>query len=247
MKAILLAAGLGTRLQPITNTLPKCLVPINDVPLLGLWINKLVQLGVEEILINTHYFSEQVEAYVAAHPDNARITLSYETELLGTAGTLVANRRFWQDETCLVIHADNYCQSSLQGMLEAHHQRQANTDATLLLFETPTPQSCGIVQLDEYQVIQEFHEKVANPPGNLASGALFIFGPAVYERYFSDLKPNQHYELSIDIVPNMVGKLQGWRVDDHYIDIGTPQSYAHAQNLAKQTAHHTCNTGSNLA
>lgn len=234
MKAILLAAGLGTRLKPITDSTPKCLVPINEQPLLGLWIDKLVHLGVSDILINTHYFSEQVEAFVATHPHKARITLSYEPELLGTAGTLIRNHTFWRGEPCMVIHADNYCLSPLQAMLQAHQQRQAHTDATLLLFETQTPQSCGIVKLDAHQVVREFHEKVANPPGNLASGALFIFGPTVYDKYFSHLTPDHHYELSVDIVPNMVNKLQGWLVDDHYIDIGTPESYIQAQSLVSQ-------------
>ncbi|MEK0157742.1 nucleotidyltransferase family protein [Pseudoalteromonas piscicida] len=236
MKAILLAAGLGTRLWPITDTLPKCLVPINGEPLLGLWLDKLVQLGVEEILINMHYFSEQVEAFVAASPYHDRIILSYEPELMGTAGTLVRNRNFWHRETCMVIHADNYCQSSLAGMLEAHKQRQTQTDATLLLFESPTPRSCGIVKLDENQVIQEFHEKVEHPPGNLASGALFIFSPEVYERYFSHLEADRPYELSLDVVPSMIGKLQGWLVDEHYIDIGTPESYSEAQKIAASQA-----------
>lgn len=236
MKAILLAAGLGTRLRPITDTLPKCLVPINGEPLLGLWLDKLVQLGVEEILINTHYFSEQVEAFVAASPYHDRIILSYEPELMGTAGTLVRNRNFWHRKTCMVIHADNYCQSSLAGMLEAHRQRQTQTDATLLLFETPTPRSCGIVILDENQVIQEFHEKVEHPPGNIASGALFIFSPEVYARYFSHLEVDRPYELSLDVVPSMIGKLQGWLVDEHYIDIGTPESYSEAQKIAASQA-----------
>ncbi|MCO7190048.1 MULTISPECIES: nucleotidyltransferase family protein [unclassified Pseudoalteromonas] len=247
MKAILLAAGLGTRLRPITDNIPKCLVPINGQPLLSLWIEKLVHLGVEAILINTHYFAEQVEALVANSPYRDKITLRYEPQLLGTAGTLVKNHTFWQDETCMVIHADNYCQSSLESMLEAHNQRQTQTDATLLLFETPAPRSCGIVKLDANQVIQEFHEKVENPPGNLASGALFIFSPEVYERYFSHLEAQRPYELSLDVVPGMIGKLQGWLVDDHYIDIGTPDSYARAQIMAKSAVHHTSHAGSNLA
>ncbi len=211
MKAILLAAGLGTRLRPITDTLPKCLVPINGEPLLGLW----------------------VEAFVAASPYHDRIILSYEPELMGTAGTLVRNRTFWQGQTCMVIHADNYCQSSLAGMLEAHNQRQTKTDATLLLFRTSTPSSCGIVKLDDNQVIQEFHEKVEHPPGNLASGALFIFSPDVYECYFSHMEAQRPYELSLDVVPSMIGKLQGWLVDEHYIDIGTPESYSEAQKIAE--------------
>ncbi|MBQ4879342.1 nucleotidyltransferase family protein [Pseudoalteromonas luteoviolacea] len=233
MKAILLAAGLGTRLKPITDSLPKCLVPIHHQPLLGLWIDKLVSLGVREILINTHYFNEQVEQYIDSHPHKAFIKLVYEPKLLGTAGTLIQNRTFWQGDECLVIHADNYCQSNLQSMLRAHQNRDKNTDLTLLLFETPTPHSCGIVKLNEHQVVTEFHEKVANPPGNLASGALFLFSSCVFDNYFSTLKEGEQYELSTDIVPKMVNRIQGWQVDGHYLDIGTPESYVQALKISK--------------
>ncbi|OCQ23963.1 mannose-1-phosphate guanylyltransferase [Pseudoalteromonas luteoviolacea] len=234
MKAILLAAGLGTRLRPITDSIPKCLVPIGAQPLLGLWIDKLVALGVNDILINTHYFSEQVESFIETHPHKDIITLVHESQLLGTAGTLVKNKAFWRDEDCFVIHADNYCQNDLASMVSIHRNRSDNTDATLLLFESANPQSCGIVKLNQHNVVTEFHEKVPEPPGNLASGALFIFSPQVYDRYFASLEAGQHYELSIDVVPDMIGRIQGWQVDGHYLDIGTPENYQLAQSLSTE-------------
>ncbi|TMP43499.1 mannose-1-phosphate guanylyltransferase [Pseudoalteromonas citrea] len=225
MKAILLAAGLGTRLRPITNTIPKCLVPIDGKPLLEIWLEKLVALGIEEILVNTHYFSEKVDEFIAHSPYKRLVTLVYEEKLLGTAGTLVRNNTFWKGHTTLVIHADNYCQSSLAGFINSHKKISDDLDASLLLFKSETPKSCGIVQLDENDKVIEFHEKVPNPPGNLASGALFIFTPKVYGKYFIHLEQNRHYELSIDIIPSMVGKMKGWLVDGLYVDVGTPENY----------------------
>lgn len=231
MKAILLAAGFGSRLAPLTDNIPKCLVPISGKPLLGLWIDKLIALGVSDILINTHYLSTQVKAYIESHPHRGHITLVHETKLLGTAGTLVTNQDFWKDEICFVIHADNYCGSDLSAMLKAHQSRPSDSLATLLLFETQQPESCGIVRLDHRSFICEFYEKQPADYGTLASGALFIFSPEVYRNFFSTLEKGQFYEISLDIIPKMLGNIQGWMVDSYYLDIGTPSNYQLAQSL----------------
>ena len=96
MKALLLAAGEGTRLRPITNRIPKCLVPINDKPLLEYWLDNLSKVGVSEFLINTYYLSEQVEEFVIYSKYKDKITLVYEKELLNTAGTILKNKEFLQ-------------------------------------------------------------------------------------------------------------------------------------------------------
>ncbi|REL26052.1 nucleotidyltransferase family protein [Thalassotalea euphylliae] len=231
MKAILLAAGLGTRLKPLTDTMPKCLVPIKGKPLLAYWLEKLDALGVTEILINLHYLSEKVAAFIATSPYKSKVTLIKEDKLLGTAGTLVANKEFWQNEETLVIHADNFCMSDLQAFVKDHQKRINQTDASLLLFETEQPSACGIVKLNQDNVIVEFHEKVPNPPGKLASGALFIFSPNVYSKYFQNLDNSVYRELSIDIIPQMVDHLNGWQSDLPYLDIGTPEMLEKANNL----------------
>ena len=84
MKALLLAAGLGTRLKPITNYTQKCLVPINGKPLIEYWLENLSNVGVQHFLINTHYFKEQMEQFVLKSKFRDKITLVYEEELLNT-------------------------------------------------------------------------------------------------------------------------------------------------------------------
>jgi len=225
MKAILLAAGLGTRLKPLTNTIPKCLVPINGKPLLAYWLEKLDKLGVSDILINVHYFAEQVEEFVSKSEYRNKITIVREKKLLGTGGSLISNKEFWHCSPTMVIHADNYCEDNLTRFLEAHNKRPKKCDATLLLFESATPSSCGIVELDSDDTIQRFHEKVSNPPSNLASGALFLFSEGVYEKYFSHFKQESFYEISHDMVPLLLGSLYSYETHLRYIDIGTPQAY----------------------
>lgn len=99
MKAILLAAGFGTRLRPLTNAIPKCLVPIKGKPLLQIWIERLTGSGIGPFLINTHYLAEQVNALIGSSPFKDKVTLVHENKLLGTAGTLIDNLDFFPGET----------------------------------------------------------------------------------------------------------------------------------------------------
>ena len=233
MKAVLLAAGLGSRLSPITDTIPKCMVSINGKPLLGYWLDTLVTLGITEILINLHYLPQLVRNFVATSPHRNLVSFVEEESLFGTAGTFLVNREFWRNQDTMVIHADNFCLSNLQGLIKQYQQRSSGIDATLLLFKTNNPRSCGVVDLNAQNVITGFYEKIVNPPSNLASGALFVFSPQVFDRYFLNLVPGKVYELSIDIVPKMIERLQGWKVDDYYVDIGTISALNEANQVMK--------------
>ncbi|HLG37813.1 MAG TPA: sugar phosphate nucleotidyltransferase, partial [Nitrososphaera sp.] len=104
-----MAAGYGTRLRPMTNTIPKCLVPIKGRPLLEVWLESLTRASIGPLLVNTHYLADQVEAFIEASPYREQVRLVHEPELCGTAGTLIANLDFFKGEDGLLIHADNYC------------------------------------------------------------------------------------------------------------------------------------------
>ena len=171
MRALLLAAGLGNRLRPLTNYLPKCLVPIHGRPLLDYWLESLVNGGVSEILINTHYFAPLVRQYLSQSTWLPYITVVHEEILLGTGGTILQNRDFFNDEAFLVAHADNLTIFDVRDFANQHAARPQETELTMMVFEAPDPQSCGIVTLDRQSIVQAFHEKVANPPGTLANAA----------------------------------------------------------------------------
>ena len=230
IRALLLAAGLGTRLRPITLHTPKCLVPIGGEALLGRWLRKLELAGCDSVLVNTHYLAEQVEAFLKSWQSSTMtIQTVHEPELLGTAGTLITNHEFFKGSTGLLIHADNAMAGDVKDFLAAHRERQAGCFLTMLTFQTNTPSNCGIVEIDNQQVVQAFHEKVVKPPGNTANGALYAF-----EQDFLDhlnLMNPIPSDFSTEVIPKLLGRIQSWHTDNEYLDIGTPEALASAQKL----------------
>ena len=226
MRAMLLAAGLGSRLRPITNTMPKCLVPIKDQPLLGIWLERLTQVGIGPFLINTHYLAEQVEAFIEASPFRHQVTLVNELELQGTAGTLIANLDFFQGEDGLLIHADNYCLADFMAFQQAHHNRPPECIMTMMTFSTANPSSCGIVELNECGVVIGFHEKVTNPPGNLAKGAVYILSSKLLKRLDTEL--HNVKDFSTEVLKRFVGHIYSYETTEVFLDVGTPEIYEQA-------------------
>jgi len=228
LRALLLAAGLGTRLRPLTLHTPKCLVPIGGEPLLGRWLRQLEAAGCEAVLVNTHYLPEQVTHFLQGwHSNRMHVQVVHEPELLGTAGTLLANRSFFDGANGLLIHADNAMAADLSGLLAAHSQRPANCLLTMLTFQSDQPSSCGIVETDGEGVVIAFHEKVANPPGNCANGALYAFDPSFLD-YLSSMSPPPS-DFSTEVIPTLMGKIHSWHTDQPYLDIGTPEALVTAQ------------------
>ena len=227
MKAILLAAGLGTRLRPVTEHVPKCLVPIRRRPLLAYWLDLLGHGGFEQILVNTHYMPDKVQQFVAESPWRDRVTLAHETTLLGTGGTVLANREFIGGDSVLVAHADNLTRFDVRAFVHRHARRPPGVHMTMMTFDTDTPQSCGIVETDERGVVTAFHEKVADPPGTRANGAVYIFTPRVVA-FMSGLG-KKVVDLSTEVVPEFLGAIQTFHNDDYHRDIGTLASLRRAE------------------
>lgn len=226
MRAILLAAGCGTRLRPLTNNIPKCLVPIKGKPLLAIWLERLTEAGIGPFLVNTHYLAEQVEVFIEASPCREQITLVHEQVLLGTAGTLIANLDFFQGEDGMLIHADNYCLADFPAFVQAHLQRPPECLMTMMTFRTDNPSSCGIVEVDDQGVVIGFHEKVAAPPGNLANGAVYIFSGGFLKTIATEY---QHAtDFSTQILPLFIGRIYTCETKEFFIDIGTPEACSKA-------------------
>ena len=147
-KAIILAGGLGTRLRPLTDTIPKCLVPIAGRPLLDHWVDRLVDAGVRRAIVNNHAHADQVRAYVKAVSASGRLQLdeSYEPALLGSAGTIAANADLADGaDAVVIVYADNFSDVDLERMLAFH--RSHDDPFTMLLFRAPNPKACGIAEL----------------------------------------------------------------------------------------------------
>lgn len=225
MQALLLAAGFGTRLRPITNSIPKCLVPINGKPLLQIWLENLHNVGIDKILINTHYLHEQVDVFVRNSNFKDNITLVYEKELLNTGGTLLANKNFFKkNEPFMLIHADNLCYCDFKNFINSHKKTY---EITMMLFKADKPELCGIVELDENNIVQKFHEKIKNPPSNLANGAVYICEYKIFDFLANLNKAN--IDFSLEVIPEYLGKINTFLNDIYHADIGDIQSYQKAQ------------------
>ena len=229
MRALLLAAGLGTRLRPITDHTPKCLVSIGNKPLLQIWLERLSEAGIGPFLINTHYLADQVVAFVEQSPLRKRIKLVHENNLLGTAGTLIDNLDFFKGEDGLLIHADNYCLADFTEFERAHMDRPLGCLMTMMTFRTENPSSCGIVELDASGVVIDFHEKVENPPGNLANGAVYIISAELIEEIAADLRYVK--DFSTEVLHRFKGRIFSHEITDVFLDVGTPENYKKANNL----------------
>jgi len=228
VKALLLAAGLGTRLKPLTDTVPKCLVPIRGQPLLDIWLQRLSAAGVGPFLVNTHYLASKVTDFVQSSPYNSVVSLVNEPELLGTAGTLIENLSFFDDRGGMLLHADNYCLADLLEFQEAHRNRPADCWMTMMTFRTQTPSSCGIVELDQHGVVVDFHEKVTDPPGNLANGAIYLLSAELIP-WLRTLSPSPK-DFSTEIISRLMGRIYTYETDAVFLDIGTPHTYALANS-----------------
>jgi mannose-1-phosphate guanylyltransferase len=227
MKAILLAAGIGSRLKPLTDHIPKCLVPIHGKPLLDYWLEMTLEAKIiTDVYINLHYLKEMVAEHVATNWHNeVRIKLYAEKQLKGTAGSLMGLHKELAGEQLLVVHADNLSDFCLHDFVKAHHNRPTGCVMTMMLFETDSPQTCGIVELDKQGRVLRMHEKLSNPPGNLANGAVYIFEPDI----LNWILENKATDISSEVIPVFQGKIFSWVNQVYHRDIGNQKSYALAQ------------------
>jgi mannose-1-phosphate guanylyltransferase len=227
VRALLLAAGLGTRLRPLTDQWPKCLMPINKRPLLEYWLRTLNVVGVQDVLVNTHFHAGEVNKFLGRAEFAGWVRSVHEKELLGTAATIRANAEFFCGYATLVIHADNWCQCDFGDFISFHlHRRPAQCLITMMTFNSDDPQSCGIVETDDHGVVVAFHEKILNPPSKRANAAVYMMQPEVLEWLGQNPKVT---DFSTEVLPRFIGRIATWHNTDIHRDIGTLPALRAAQ------------------
>jgi len=227
MKALLLAAGLGTRLRPLTNSWPKCLMPIKSRPLLEYWLSILKQNSINNVLVNRHHHSEIVEEFLQQPQFEGWVESVYEKELLGTAGTLRQNADFFQQDSVLMVHADNWCCCGFEEFMSYHnYNRPDDTLITMMIFDCQNPTSCGVVELDDRDIVVGFYEKDNNPPGRLANAAVYIIESEVLHWIENNRTVS---DFSTEVLPHFMGKIATWKNCNIHKDIGTIEMLSSAQ------------------
>jgi mannose-1-phosphate guanylyltransferase len=228
VKAFLLAAGIGSRLRPLTDTTPKCMIPIDGRPMLDIWLEALAGVGVREVLVNVHHLAEAVESHLANRVGAPRVRVAPEPVLLGSAGTLRANRDFVAGEDrFLVVYADNLTTFDLGRLIQVHDHEKA---PAMAVFRAPCPTECGIVEVVD-GVVTAFTEKPAEPKGDLANAGMYAFSPDVLD-LIQDPDPQ---DIGFDLLPRLVGRIRIVDIDGAYFrDIGTHAALARASEEWKQ-------------
>ena len=224
MKAFLLAAGNGTRLRPLTNTVPKCLLPVQGVPLLQIWLENCKAGGIDEVLVNVHALPQAIRDFAARNPAGVTLRIAEERELLGSAGTLAENRSFVENEKeFFILYGDVLTNIDLAEMLAFH--RRHNLPATLAVHQVPDPSQCGIVTTDKNEIIQQFVEKPAQSQCNWAFTGVMIAQPQMLDL----VPPERPADIGFHLLPRLVGSMVAYKISEYLIDIGTLQAYAAAQ------------------
>jgi NDP-sugar pyrophosphorylase family protein len=230
MKAVILAAGVGSRLRPLTDSCPKPMLPIAGRPLLFRTLDWLRASGVVEAALNLHHLPEVVRAGLGdGSAWGMSLSFSYEPVLLGTSGAVraIAERSpGWFDQTFLLIYGDMLLDIDLAELLAFHHARRGVL--TLALKRTATPHSQGMVELDLAGRVRRFVEKPPNwQGGDLANAGVYLCEPAVLEAI-----PAGNSDFGHDIIPALLASgaiVCGRLARGYLLDIGTPEAYAQAQ------------------
>ena len=224
MKAFLLAAGLGTRLKPITDSIPKCLVPVCGKPLLGWWIDLFKKHAIDEVLINLHHFPEKVKKFAKLNSEGIKFQFFYEETLLGSAATLKENKNFVKEEKeFFILYADNLTNINLSDFYKFH--KSHDKFFSMGLFKSPNPSVCGIALVNEERIVTDFEEKPKNPRSDLASAGIFLSAPEVLD----SIPEKGITDIGFHLIPKLVNKMKGYIVKDYLIDIGTLENLRQAE------------------
>jgi mannose-1-phosphate guanylyltransferase len=224
VKAFVLAAGVGSRLRPLTDSIPKCLVPIREKALLEIWLELLDKFGIREVLINLHAHAPTVQGFVANRFANIQIKISHEPQLLGSAGTLAANREWvGKDSSFWVFYADVLTNANLGRILRFHENHPSA--ATLGVYRAPDPKRCGIAVVNRAGRIERFVEKPDTPPGDLAFAGILIGT----QRLLDAIPQKCPADIGFDVLPQLAGHMFAYTIDDFLLDVGTIENYELAQ------------------
>jgi NDP-sugar pyrophosphorylase family protein len=214
MKAMLLAAGLGTRLRPLTDNFPKCMVPIAGKPVLEYNLEWLRRYGIHEVLINLHYLPHVVKDYFGDGSNwGMKITYSLEKEVLGTAGGVKKGAWFFDKGAFFVWYGDNLSTCDLNKMYD-FHQTKAGI-ATIALYQREDVTHSGIVRLDGNDRILCYLEKpsLEQAFSHWVNAGIFILEPEL----LGWIPVDTYFDFSHDVFPAMLSEgqlLYGYRMSE---------------------------------
>ena len=230
MNALILVGGFGTRLRPLTLSMPKPLVEFANKPILMHQIEALVDVGVTHVILAVSYLSEVLEKEMKKHEKRLgiQITLSHEKEPMGTAGPLALAKKLLEgdDMPIFVLNSDVICKFPFKELLSFH--KTHGKEGTIVVTKVEEPSKYGVVVYDGYGKIEKFVEKPKEFVSNKINAGMYIFNTKILSRI--QLKPTS---IEREIFPLMAedAELYAYDMDSYWMDIGQPRDYLTGMGL----------------
>jgi len=225
MKAVVLVGGEGTRLRPLTETIPKPLLPLMDRASLDHVLDHLARHGVHEVVLSSSYLESTFHAFIEARHGDPRITWITEAEPLGTGGAIVSALPYLDEEPFLALNGDILTDLDLTAMLAFHRERGAA--ATIALTHVDDARPFGLVPTELDGRVIEFREKPTElVPGDINAGT-YVLDPAALRAWAS----GENISIEREVFPSLVAEgrpLFGYVSDAYWLDLGTPEKYLQA-------------------
>lgn len=234
MQAIILAGGMGTRLRPLTYTIPKPMLPIGGKPAIARLADALADAGFDEIFITTNYLADVIERGLREYSAHSNLPIPVhclrEEQPLGTAGCIKNALHLLRDEF-LVIQGDAVAEVDYAKLLNFHREREA--DVTITTIRVRDPREFGIVETDESGRITRFQEKprIEDAFSNQANAGFYL----LKKELFDNVPQGEPYDFSKQLFPALMAqdkKFFAWELSGYWVDIGRPQSYLEGNRYA---------------
>ncbi|MFH1542270.1 MAG: NDP-sugar synthase [bacterium] len=239
MKAIIIAGGLGTRLRPLTDNVPKPIVPIVNKPFLIHQVEHLIAHGVTEVIVNLHYLSEEIKKLMG---DGSRwgikIFYSIEESPLGTAGAVKNAEQFFGTDPMIICNADVLTDLNISALVNFHHEKKAVVTLTLKEVEDPT--AFGLVVMDKTGRVTKFLEKpgwdiINQEKSRTINAGTYVCNPSI----FAYVPKGKRFMFEHDLYPLLLEKgepIFGYISDSYWLDIGNPEKYKEAHEAVLRKA-----------
>lgn len=228
MKALIIAGGLGTRLRPLTYNTPKPIVPVANRPFVAYQIEHLQKHGVDEIILNLHYLSQEIKKMLDDGDRwGVKIRYSIEKTPLGTAGAVKNAEKFFGDEPMIIFNGDILTDIDISGVVRFHHEKRASVTLTLTEVEDPTP--FGLILTDRNSRVTRFIEKPnwESVTAKTINAGIYVVDPKI----FHEVPEGRAYSFERDLYPSLLENrvpIFGYLSHAYWIDIGSPDMYKEA-------------------
>jgi NDP-sugar pyrophosphorylase family protein len=234
MRAMILAAGFGTRLKPLTQSLPKPMFPVLNRPLLEHTLNLLSSQGIQDIIVNVHHLPEKIIDYFDdGSKFGVNLEFSFEKEILGTAGGLKQAQPFLEEETFLMINSDVLADIDLQKVLEFHKEKKSCL--TLVLRKDAHPENYKPIELANDGRITRFVDATIESPPTTTQVVMFTGIQIMEPDIFSRIPAGKFFGTTENVFPKMIEEelpVFGFLHEKYWIDMGTRATYIQAQTDA---------------